>query len=85
MVGPALERFAPEMVFVSAGYDAHWRDPLAGLQFRSATYHALVSRIKLAADRLCGPGRLMFCLEVRAAPPGSRAAPPSAFVVVLRH
>lgn len=37
IVGPAMERFAPEMVFVSAGYDAHWRDPLAGLQVRALT------------------------------------------------
>lgn len=38
--------------------------PPAGLQFRSATYHALAARLKRLADELCG-GRLVFLLEVR--------------------
>ena len=39
---------------VSAGYDAHWRDPLAGLQMRNSTYHRLATQLKALADRLCG-------------------------------
>ena len=39
---------------VSAGYDAHWRDPLAGLQMRNSTYHRLAAQLKALADRLCG-------------------------------
>ena len=35
IVAPAAARFAPDIVLVSAGYDAHWRDPLAGLSFRT--------------------------------------------------
>jgi hypothetical protein len=29
-VAPAAARFQPDIILVSAGYDAHWRDPLAG-------------------------------------------------------
>eukprot|EP00803_Ostreobium_quekettii_P004465 evm.model.scf_1701.3 EVM.evm.TU.scf_1701.3 scf_1701:9969-17604(-) len=62
IVGPAAERFGPDIILVSAGYDAHWRDPLAGLQFRTSTYHWLVGSVKSLASRLCG-GRCVFMLE----------------------
>ena len=48
---------------VSAGYDAHWRDPLAGMQLRTASYHGLAKRIRSMAERLC-QGRVVFLLEV---------------------
>ena len=48
---------------VSAGYDAHWRDPLAGLQFTTATYNRLARDVRALADRLCR-GRIAFFLEV---------------------
>lgn len=35
IVAPAAARFQPDIVLVSAGYDAHWRDPLAGLNYRT--------------------------------------------------
>ena len=41
-------------VQVSAGYDAHWRDPLAGLQMRSSTYHRLSQRLTSLSQELCG-------------------------------
>jgi len=64
LVGPALKRFNPEMIICSAGYDAHWDDQLAGLQFRSGTYHALATKIKALAREIdsCG-GRVVFLLE----------------------
>eukprot|EP01024_Parvocaulis_polyphysoides_P039672 TRINITY_DN3588_c0_g1_i1.p1 TRINITY_DN3588_c0_g1~~TRINITY_DN3588_c0_g1_i1.p1 ORF type:complete len:206 (-),score=27.85 TRINITY_DN3588_c0_g1_i1:121-714(-) len=46
IVQPALQKFRPELILISAGYDAHWRDPLAGLQFRTSTYHKLCEWIK---------------------------------------
>lgn len=49
---------------VPIGYDAHWRDPLAGLQLRTSTFHWLSAELRAAADRLCG-GRIAFVLEVR--------------------
>jgi len=62
VVQPAATRFKPDIILVSAGYDAHWRDPLAGLQFRTSTYHWLTRSIKDMADSLCG-GRAVFMLE----------------------
>ena len=43
-----------QMWQVSAGYDAHWRDPLASLQMRSSTYYRLAANIKALADSLSG-------------------------------
>ncbi len=40
---PVAERFAPELILVSAGYDAHWRDPLAGLHLSLAGYWQLAT------------------------------------------
>ena len=62
IVAPAAARFRPDIVLVSAGYDAHWRDPLAGLNYRTGTYHRLSARLKALADELCG-GRCVFLLE----------------------
>jgi acetoin utilization deacetylase AcuC-like enzyme len=59
---PASTRFQPEMILVSAGFDAHWRDPLAGLQFTTGGFFALASKLVDLAETLCG-GRLVFCLE----------------------
>ena len=39
---------------VSAGYDAHWRDPLAGLQFRTSTFHYLAAQVKNLANAVAG-------------------------------
>ena len=39
---------------VSAGFDAHWRDPLAGLQFRTSTFHHLAAQVKQLADDVAG-------------------------------
>ena len=62
IVEPAARRFRPDIILVSAGYDAHWRDPLAGLQLRSSSYHSLGARLAALASELCG-GRLVMLLE----------------------
>ncbi|KAL4422935.1 hypothetical protein ABPG75_009132 [Micractinium tetrahymenae] len=62
VVAPAAERFRPDIILVSAGFDAHWRDPFQQLQLRSSTYHRLACRLRELAGRLCG-GRLLFLLE----------------------
>ncbi|CAL8471589.1 g11131 [Coccomyxa elongata] len=62
IIAPAARRFAPDIILVSAGFDAHWRDPLEQLNFQSATYHKLVSGLRDLADELCG-GRLVVLLE----------------------
>ncbi|KAG1656555.1 hypothetical protein FOA52_011507 [Chlamydomonas sp. UWO 241] len=62
VVVPAAERFRPDMILVSAGYDAHALDPLASLSFGTRTYGFLASGLARLATRLCG-GRLMLVLE----------------------
>ncbi|MEM1332163.1 MAG: histone deacetylase [Actinomycetota bacterium] len=59
IVGPVIERFAPSWLFVSAGYDAHRNDPLAGLELTSADYADLALRLQ----QLVPERRLIVVLE----------------------
>jgi len=59
---PALDRFRPEFILISAGFDAHRDDTLAGMRLTEAGYAALTTLVKEAADRLCG-GRIVALLE----------------------
>ena len=62
LVFPILRRFQPEFMLVSAGFDAHWDDPLANIGLSLSGYHWLCqSLIELAAE-LC-QGRIVFTLE----------------------
>jgi len=61
-VRPALDMFKPEAILVSAGYDAHERDPLAGMRMTSAGFAQLVTVIDDAAKALCGR-RIAFVTE----------------------
>ncbi len=56
------ERFQPDLILVSAGYDAHWDDPLAGLRLSLGGYWGLAQTVVALAGRLCG-GRLVVTLE----------------------
>ena len=62
IVAPAAWRFQPELVLVSAGYDAHWDDPLAYMQLSIGGYAAIAQALKDLAEDLCG-GRVVFTLE----------------------
>jgi acetoin utilization deacetylase AcuC-like enzyme len=62
IVGPVLERYAADLVIISAGYDAHEHDPLAGMRVSTAGYAAIVGRLRAAADRASG-GRLALVTE----------------------
>lgn len=59
---PALDAFAPEMILVSAGFDAHRADPLAGLELEASDFVWIADRLVEAAARHCG-GRLVSVLE----------------------
>ena len=48
---PALEKFEPEMILVSAGFDAHREDPLAGLKFTEADYAWVTQQLVAVAAR----------------------------------
>jgi acetoin utilization deacetylase AcuC-like enzyme len=62
IVVPALDRFAPQLIVVSAGFDAHFADPLASEQLSVDGYGRLVSMIASSADRSCN-GRMLLALE----------------------
>jgi acetoin utilization deacetylase AcuC-like enzyme len=49
IVRPVLEEFAPELVLISAGYDAHERDPLASMRVTTAGYGCIIREIRNAA------------------------------------
>ena len=51
---PALERFQPDLVLVSAGFDGHERDPLGGLRMTTEGYARLVGLIDTSARALSG-------------------------------
>jgi acetoin utilization deacetylase AcuC-like enzyme len=53
-VVPALEHFKPDVLLVSAGYDAHERDPLAGMRVTTGGFSELITLLDDAATRLCG-------------------------------
>ena len=59
---PALERFRPEALFVSAGFDAHREDDMASLGLVEADYVWVTERIREVADRHAG-GRIVSVLE----------------------
>lgn len=61
-VFPAIERFQPQLILVSAGYDAHRLDPLAGLDWTDEDYGWLGQHLVDLADRLCD-GHLVATLE----------------------
>ncbi|MDE3096714.1 MAG: histone deacetylase [Chloroflexota bacterium] len=62
VVLPALRRFRPGLLLVSAGFDAHFADPLANERLSVDGYGALAGRLIAAARELCG-GRLLLALE----------------------
>jgi acetoin utilization deacetylase AcuC-like enzyme len=59
---PLAERFTPDILLVSAGYDAHWMDPLANLQLTTMGFHRLAGSLMEIARTHCG-GRAVFVLE----------------------
>ncbi len=59
---PALDAFAPELLLVSAGFDAHRADPLAGLELEEADFAWVTSRLIEAARQHCR-GKLVSVLE----------------------
>jgi acetoin utilization deacetylase AcuC-like enzyme len=57
-----LEAFAPDFVFVSAGFDAHRADPLAGLNLTEDDFAWVTGEICAIAKRVCD-GRVVSALE----------------------
>jgi acetoin utilization deacetylase AcuC-like enzyme len=55
VVVPGIERYAPQLILVSAGYDAHRADPLASCELESASFAAMAARMRELAARLGVP------------------------------
>ena len=59
---PVARRFAPELILVSCGFDAHRDDPLASMEVSATGYRAMTRIVRDLADELC-QSRLVFVLE----------------------
>lgn len=59
---PFVESFQPELILVSAGFDAHWNDPITTLGLSSAGYYMLSKKLVDLAESHCD-GKIVFVLE----------------------
>lgn len=59
---PALRAFNPELIIISAGFDAHTLDPLAGLNLKDDDFRWITEELKRIADDTCD-GRIVSILE----------------------
>jgi acetoin utilization deacetylase AcuC-like enzyme len=59
---PRLQHFSPDLIVISAGFDAHWRDPLGGLELREDDYLWVTRKLMEVADATA-QGRIVSVLE----------------------
>jgi len=59
---PSLKRFKPDIILVSAGYDAHWDDPLANLNLSLNGFNQISRELIKCAEEICS-GKIIFFLE----------------------
>ncbi len=59
---PTLDSYRPELIFISAGFDAHKDDPLANINLTEESFAAMTSMMMEAADKYCH-GKLVSVLE----------------------
>ncbi len=62
LLSPIAEQYLPDLILISAGYDAHRDDPLGNMRVTTAGFASLCGIVRSLADRLCG-GRLVLTLE----------------------
>src|SRR3954454_13165395 len=62
VVLPVLRQFEPDLIIVSAGFDAHERDPLGGMRLSTAAFAAMTTELRRVADECCR-GRLVSVTE----------------------
>jgi acetoin utilization deacetylase AcuC-like enzyme len=62
LVFPRIDTFAPQLLLISAGFDAHEDDPLAGLNLTTADFGWVTERLCDLADKHC-QGRVVSALE----------------------
>ena len=59
VIGPIVEAYRPSLAIVSAGFDAHVRDPLGGMELTDLGYAALARRLKASLPEACPIGVLL--------------------------
>lgn len=59
---PFIQSFKPQMLFVSAGFDAYWNDPITSLGLSTAGFYMLSKKLVDLAEEYCG-GKIVFVLE----------------------
>jgi len=59
---PQLKKFSPELIIVSAGFDGHYRDPLASLNLKAEDFGWVTQQLLDVAETTAG-GRLVSVLE----------------------
>jgi acetoin utilization deacetylase AcuC-like enzyme len=59
---PRIDSFAPDLIIISAGFDAHWRDPLASLNLTESDFAWATHRLMSLAEKHCGR-RIVSVLE----------------------
>jgi acetoin utilization deacetylase AcuC-like enzyme len=62
IVWPAARRFKPQLILVSAGFDAHWHDPLGMMRLSLPGYAHLTRELIKMAEELC-VGKIVFLME----------------------
>ncbi len=62
IVIPSIERFNPDLILVSAGYDAHWEDPLANLNLSLTGYNWISNKLIDTAKKISND-KIVFFLE----------------------
>ena len=62
VVVPVLQQFRPDLLLVSAGFDAHERDPLGGMRLTTAAFRAMTGELRVVAEACCG-GRIVAVTE----------------------
>jgi len=62
MILPQLAKFSPELIIISAGFDAHYRDPLASLNLKAEDFGWVTRKLMDAAEATAG-GRIVSVLE----------------------
>lgn len=61
-IGEIATKIKPDLIFISAGFDAHLTDPLGQLQLEDPDYVSMTRTVKQWADEVCD-GRIVSCLE----------------------
>ncbi len=59
---PVAQRFMPQLIMISAGYDAHWTDPISTMQVSVNGFARMISRLRYLAQQFCN-GHVVLTLE----------------------